>query len=63
MNWASWSEFFAMGGYATYVWGSYAVTFAILAAEMAQLRQRGRKARDKIAGYLKRKAAQRETAA
>jgi heme exporter protein D len=57
MNWASWSDFFAMGGYATYVWGSYLVTFAILAAEIALLRQRGRSARDKIAGYQKRNAA------
>ena len=31
MIWASWSDFFAMGGYAFYVWGSYAATFALLA--------------------------------
>ncbi len=49
MNWASWSDFFAMGGYATYVWGSYAVTFVILAAEIVLVRRRGRSARDKIA--------------
>lgn len=26
MNWASPSEFFAMGGYGLYVWGAYGVT-------------------------------------
>ena len=29
MNWGSAAEFFAMGGYAPYVWGSYAVTRAL----------------------------------
>ncbi len=48
MNWASWSDFFAMGGHATYVWGSYLVTFVIMAAEIVLVRQRGRSARDKI---------------
>jgi heme exporter protein D len=28
------SEFFAMGGYAFYVWGSYGVTVACLALEV-----------------------------
>jgi heme exporter protein D len=59
MIWASWSDFFAMGGYATYVWGSYAVTFAVIAVEIVQLRRRGHSARDKIRGYLKRKEQQR----
>lgn len=54
MNWASWSDFFAMGGYATYVWGSYAVTFVIIAAEIVLVRRRGRSARDKIARSVKR---------
>ena len=26
MNWNSAADFFAMGGYGLYVWGSYAVT-------------------------------------
>ena len=37
MNWHSWSEFLAMGGYGLYVWGSYAVTLVVLAAEIAVL--------------------------
>ena len=34
------SEFFAMGGYAFYVWGSYGVTFALLALEVFLLLKR-----------------------
>jgi heme exporter protein D len=31
MMWASWSDFWAMGGYGLYVWGSYgAVALALL---------------------------------
>ena len=44
MSWASWGDFFAMGGYALYVWGSYGVTFALLALELALLAQRRRDA-------------------
>jgi heme exporter protein D len=36
------SEFFAMGGHAWYVWGSYGVTLACLAAEIALLLKRSR---------------------
>jgi heme exporter protein D len=35
-------DFFAMGGYALYVWGSYGVTFALLALEVVQLMKRRR---------------------
>ena len=50
MSWGSWSEFWTMGGYALYVWGSYAVTAALIVAEIAMLRQRRRAALDRIAG-------------
>jgi heme exporter protein D len=33
MNWSSWSEFFSMGGYGLYVWGSYAVAVLCIVAE------------------------------
>jgi heme exporter protein D len=33
MIWASWSDFFAMGGYALYVWGSYAACLVLMLAE------------------------------
>ena len=42
MTWGSWSEFFAMGGYAWYVWGSYGVTFALLGLEVILLMKRTR---------------------
>ena len=45
MNWGSASEFFAMGGYGFYVWGSYVVTFAVIAIEMMLLALRHRAAR------------------
>jgi len=39
------SEFFHMGGYGLYVWGSYGVTFFLLVMEMMLLRKRSRQAR------------------
>jgi len=42
MKWGSLSEFLAMGGYGFYVWGSYLVTLACLAAEVLLLRLRRR---------------------
>jgi heme exporter protein D len=42
MHWGSAAEFFAMGGYALYVWGSYLVTAGIIAVELALLVRRGR---------------------
>lgn len=44
MSWGSVGEFFAMGGYGLYVWGSYAVTFAVIALEVVLLAQRRRAA-------------------
>lgn len=40
MNWNSWSDFFAMGGYALYVWGSVLMTVILLAGEVIALRMR-----------------------
>ena len=45
MNWGSLSEFLAMGGYGFYVWGSYAVTFLLIALELALLIARHRAAK------------------
>jgi heme exporter protein D len=39
------SEFLAMGGYAFYVWGSYGVTFALMALEVVLLMKRKREAK------------------
>ena len=38
MIWNSVSEFWAMGGYGDYVWGSFGVTALVMAIEVAQLR-------------------------
>ena len=45
MNWGSASEFFAMGGYGLYVWGSYAVCAALMLAEPLLARRRHAQAR------------------
>lgn len=42
MIWASWSDFFAMGGYAFYVWGSYGVTAVLMIAEVVLVMRRRR---------------------
>ncbi len=44
MNWTSPAEFFAMGGYGQYVWGSVGVAIVVLCAEWLLLRQRRRAA-------------------
>lgn len=43
MNWGSLGNFLAMGGYAPYVWGSYAVTLGFLIAELMLLARRRRR--------------------
>lgn len=42
MNWNSVSEFFAMGGYALYVWGSFGATALVVAGEIVLLRRQRR---------------------
>ncbi|MBK7051082.1 MAG: heme exporter protein CcmD [Rhodoferax sp.] len=38
MQWNSVAEFFAMGGYGFYVWGSFGLTFAVMGLEMVLIR-------------------------
>ena len=38
MHWASWSDFWNMGGYGLYVWGSYGVTAVGVLIEVILLR-------------------------
>jgi heme exporter protein D len=40
MNWNSPAEFFAMGGYALYVWGSFVVCAVIMVMEPMLARKR-----------------------
>ena len=42
MIWSSWSEFFSMGGYGLYVWGSYAVTLICIVGEILLILRRHR---------------------
>ncbi len=44
MIWKSFDEFAHMGGYGLYVWGSYAVTLALMLIEAFGVRQRRRRA-------------------
>jgi heme exporter protein D len=44
MHWNSIDEFFAMGGYALYVWGSFALTFVAMAIELWLVNQRRKNA-------------------
>ena len=52
MNWNSPAEFFAMGGYALYVWGSFGVCALALLLEPWLVRQR----RNNILQSLRRQA-------
>ena len=52
MNWTSPAEFFAMGGYGQYVWGSVAVTMVALCAEWLLLRQRRKVALSQVKRQL-----------
>ncbi len=38
----SWSEFFAMGGYGVYVWGSYGVAALLMVLEVLWVKRRRR---------------------
>ncbi|HET9977490.1 MAG TPA: heme exporter protein CcmD [Burkholderiaceae bacterium] len=48
MNWASLSDFLAMGGYGLYVWGSFAMVGAAFAWEALMLVQRRASALDNL---------------
>lgn len=54
MQWNTFGEFVAMGGYGGYVWGAYGVTFALLVAELFQLRGRGRQALQRARLFARR---------
>lgn len=55
MNWGSVDAFFAMGGYGLYVWGSYAVTFALIVAEIVMLRMRRRAVLNELENAARRR--------
>jgi len=59
MNWHSFAEFGEMGGYALYVWGSYAMTAAALAWEALMLVQRRRSVSQELRGQVRLRAEHR----
>jgi heme exporter protein D len=60
MSWGSAGEFFAMGGYAFYVWGSFGVCALCLIAEPLAVRARRRAALQRV--RVTRRRAQGATA-
>jgi heme exporter protein D len=46
LNWASASDFLAMGGYGLYVWGSFGVTALVMLLELWSLAARRNALRD-----------------
>jgi len=63
MNWQSWSQFLAMGGYGLYVWGSYAVTAVVLVAEIVALVMRRRGVIESLTKYYAARGRNHETKA
>ena len=55
MNWNSASDFFAMGGYGTYVGGAYVVTAACMAIEPIVVALRHRRVRRELADEEQRR--------
>lgn len=54
------ADFLAMGGYAAYVWPSYAVFFIVLALDALLPRLQRRRLLASIRGRLRRRAARNE---
>jgi len=54
MNWQSWSDFFAMGGYALYVWGAYALTMVVMVSEVVLLVLRRRSLIERLRRFVLR---------
>ena len=61
MNWGSWENFWAMGGYGLYVWGSYFVTLFLLIAEIVALGMRRRGVVERLAKYYAARRRNHET--
>ncbi len=49
------SEFFQMGGYAFYVWSSYAVFFVAIAIDFFSLKRQDKLVKRNIKSFLRRK--------
>lgn len=53
MQWHSLDEFLAMGGYGFYVWGSFGVTFLVMAIELWLLSKRHQRASQAVTQTIK----------
>ena len=53
MQWHNLNEFLAMGGYGFYVWGSFGVTFLVMAIELWLLNKRCQRASQAIKQTIK----------
>lgn len=53
MNWGSAANFFEMGGYGLYVWGSYGVTALFVIIEVIMIKRRMRGVRQRLARMAK----------
>ncbi|MBL4710943.1 MAG: heme exporter protein CcmD [Gammaproteobacteria bacterium] len=56
----NWSEFFNMGGYAFYVWSSYALALVIILANIVSPLMQRKKVIKRIKRTLKREQLERE---
>jgi heme exporter protein D len=53
MIWNSWQDFWAMGGYGLYVWGSFGVSAGLMVYEMYWVKQARNKALQQVAQELR----------
>lgn len=53
MIWDSWSDFFAMGGYGFYVWGTFIVFLVCMLGEVALLQQRWSSTRHRLGRWVR----------
>ncbi len=60
MNWSSASEFFAMGGYAFYVWGAFGVCALCMVAEPILVRARRTQALEELRRELRARKEEQE---
>jgi heme exporter protein D len=51
----NWSSFFAMGGYAVYVWGAYAVAAIVLIGNIVVARARAERTRERLQEFYRLK--------
>ncbi len=51
----NWSNFFNMGGYAVYVWGSYAIAAAVLIGNVWVARARAKRTRERLQEFYRLK--------